>query len=101
MAWARPSERVEEAGAYRHRVDLPSALGRYCVEKGSIATNGISLTINGVELADNGVGMAASVIPHTWDHTNLHTLAIGDTVNVEVDVMAKYVERQCLPYLKF
>ena len=44
--------------------------------------------------------MLVTIIPHTWEHTNLNTLAIGDALNVEVDVMAKYVERLCLPYLK-
>jgi riboflavin synthase len=40
------------------------------------------------------------IIPHTWEHTNLHRLGIGGRVNVEVDVIAKYVERLCQPYLK-
>lgn len=93
-------ERVEEEGAWRHKFLLPPTLGRYCVEKGSIALNGISLTINGVEPHDEGAVLLVTIIPHTWDHTNLHALAIGDALNVEVDVIAKYVERLCLPYLK-
>ena len=97
---ARLVERVEADGAWRHVFLLPQALGRYCVEKGSIALNGISLTINGLEDRDDGVAMLVTIIPHTWEHTNLNTLAIGDALNVEVDVMAKYVERLCLPYLK-
>jgi riboflavin synthase len=97
---ARLVERVEADGAWRHVFLLPQALGRYCVEKGSIALNGISLTINGLEDRDDGVAVLVSIIPHTWEHTNLNTLAIGDDLNVEVDVMAKYVERLCLPYLK-
>lgn len=97
---ARLVERVEEGGAYRHRFALPAALGRYCVEKGSIALNGISLTINAVEPDTGDVALLVTIIPHTWEHTNLHAIAIGDALNVEVDVMAKYVERLCLPYLK-
>lgn len=97
---ARLAERVGEDGAFRHRFLLPAALGRYCVEKGSIALNGISLTINGVEPEADGIAVLVTIIPHTWTQTNLHTLAIGDDLNVEVDVMAKYVERLCLPYLK-
>lgn len=97
---ARLAERVEEDGAFRHRFLLPAALGRYCVEKGSIALNGISLTINGVEPEADGIAVLVTIIPHTWTQTNLHTLAIGDDLNVEVDVMAKYVERLCLPYFK-
>ena len=97
---ARLAERVEADGAYKHVFVLPDTLGRYCVEKGSIALNGISLTINGLDQRDEGVAVLVTIIPHTWEHTNLNTLAIGDDLNVEVDVMAKYVERLCLPYLK-
>jgi riboflavin synthase len=97
---ARLVERVAADGAWRHVFLLPQALGRYCVEKGSIALNGISLTINGLEDGDEGVAVLVTVIPHTWDHTNLNALTVGDELNVEVDVMAKYVERLCLPYLK-
>ena len=97
---ARLAERVEADGAWRHVFLLPPDLGRYCVEKGSIALNGISLTINGLTDRDDGVAALATIIPHTWEHTNLSSLAIGDALNVEVDVMAKYVERLCLPYLK-
>lgn len=97
---ARLVEQVEADGAWRHVFLLPQALGRYCVEKGSIALNGISLTINGLQQRDDGVAVLVTIIPHTWENTNLNTLAIGDVLNVEVDVMAKYVERLCLPYLK-
>jgi riboflavin synthase len=97
---ARLAERVEADGAWRHCFELPAALGRYCVEKGSIALNGISLTINGVQPRGDHIAVLVTIIPHTWDHTNLHSLSIGDDLNVEVDVMAKYVERLCLPYLK-
>ncbi|MDC9825364.1 riboflavin synthase [Devosia sp. ZB163] len=97
---ARLVERVEADGAWRHVFLLPEALGRYCVEKGSIALNGISLTINGLEDRDEGVAVLVTIIPHTWEHTNLNALPIGDALNVEIDVMAKYVERLCLPYLK-
>lgn len=99
-ALARLLERGEAEGAWKHVFLLPGTLERYCVEKGSIALNGISLTINGVEQTREGVAVSATIIPHTWEHTNLHRLAIGDDLNVEVDVMAKYVERLCLPYLK-
>jgi riboflavin synthase len=89
-----------EAGAWKLELALPPALSRYCVEKGSIALNGISLTLNAVrDHADHTV-IAITIIPHTWQHTNLHEVQAGDAVNVEVDVMAKYVERLCQPYLK-
>lgn len=92
---------VAEVGAYRLGFPLPGALARYSVEKGSIALNGISLTLNGI-FDDGGGGKsraAVTIIPHTWEHTNLHAAKVGSRVNVEIDVMAKYVERLCQPYL--
>ena len=92
---------IAEDGAYRLSFDLPQSLSRYCVEKGSIAFNGISLTINGLtELKNGNTQVAVTIIPHTWEHTNLYAAKIGDAINVEVDVMAKYVERLCQPYQK-
>jgi riboflavin synthase len=92
---------IEEAGAWRLVVNLPAGLGRYCVGKGSIALNGISLTINTlVDRPDGTHDIGLMIIPHTWEHTNLSSLSVGDDLNVEVDVMAKYVERLCTPYLK-
>jgi riboflavin synthase len=95
---------VKEAsgGARLLRFSLPGTLYPYCVEKGSIALNGISLTINGVSGLDPAGNFAIhiTIIPHTWDHTNLHSCVPGDEVNVEVDVLAKYVERLCRSYIK-
>ena len=88
-------------GAWRLSVALPATLHGYCVEKGSIALNGISLTLNSVGRPDGSEAfeVGLTIIPHTWDHTNLHALSVGDDLNVEVDVIAKYVERLCQPYL--
>jgi riboflavin synthase len=69
--------------------ELPTALARYCVEKGSIAINGISLTVNQIR----GPRISVMIIPHTWQNTNLEKLRPGDQVNVEVDILAKYVEK--------
>jgi riboflavin synthase len=69
--------------------DLPAELLRYTVEKGSIAVDGVALTIASL---DDG-GFAVALIPHTLAETTLDVLAPGDAVNVEVDVLAKYVER--------
>jgi riboflavin synthase len=92
---------IPEDGAYRLAFDLPQSLSKYCVEKGSICLNGISLTINGLTEQKNGdTQVAITIIPHTWEHTNLYAAKIGDAINVEVDVMAKYVERLCQPYQK-
>lgn len=70
-------------------VRVPEELGRYVALKGSIAIDGISLTVAGWQ---NGVADIA-VIPFTYAHTNLRDLTVGDPVNLECDVLAKYVER--------
>ena len=70
-------------------IEAAPDLLRYCVEKGSIAVQGVSLTI--AELADDA--FAVALIPHTLAETTLGSIAIGDRVNLEVDVLAKYVER--------
>jgi len=70
-------------------VDVSPELMRYIVDKGSIAVDGISLTV--AESADRT--FAVSIIPHTWDHTTLSDKRAGDTVNVECDILGKYVEK--------
>jgi len=69
--------------------DAPPELHRYIAEKGSIAVSGTSLTVAGVD----DRGLAVALIPHTREVTTLGTLAVGDRVNLEVDILAKYVER--------
>jgi riboflavin synthase len=83
-------------------VALPAGLYRYCVEKGSIAVSGISLTLNAVSPpeADGRFRIGLTIIPHTWTATTLQHARPASRVNIEVDVMAKYVERLCQPYLK-
>jgi riboflavin synthase len=76
-------------GNYWLSVDIPGELARYVVWKGSIALNGISLTVARLDGARVGV----AVIPHTYEATNISELKPGDPVNVECDVLAKYVER--------
>ncbi|HKP69465.1 MAG TPA: hypothetical protein VJV05_09285, partial [Pyrinomonadaceae bacterium] len=68
---------------------FPSEMSRYLVYKGSVAVEGISLTI--AALAESHFDIA--IIPKTWELTNLSTLSPGDPVNLEADVIAKYVER--------
>ena len=68
---------------------LPPDLARYVVEKGSITVDGVSLTV----AATDGATFAVALIPTTLAHTTLGACAVGDTVNLEVDVVAKYVER--------
>lgn len=74
---------------YTVRIGFPADLARYLVYKGSVSVEGISLTI--AALGDESFDIA--VIPKTWELTNLSTLSPGDAVNLEVDVIAKYVER--------
>src|SRR5437899_12379782 len=76
------------------RVRVPEGLNRYLVEKGSVTVDGISLTV--VEALDDGFTVA--VIPHTAEVTTLGRKGPGDRVNLEVDVMAKYVERLLAEY---
>ncbi len=76
------------------RIGLPPALARYVVEKGSIAVDGVSLTVSAVSPADDrDPWFEVSLIPTTLRETTLGARTPGDTVNLEVDVIAKYVER--------
>ncbi len=73
-------------------VDIPESLTRYLVEKGSVAVEGISLTVAAIE----GTHLRIAIIPFTVAQTNLRTLQAGDPVNLECDVLAKYVEKLLL-----
>jgi riboflavin synthase len=74
------------------KVAVPAQVSRFMVEKGSIAIEGISLTIARWEPEGNVVHMA--IIPHTYARTNLHTLQAGQPVNIEADVLIKYMEQR-------
>ncbi len=82
----RPGENWEVV-----RIGCPPDLVRYLVEKGSVAVDGVSLTV--VEVADDPAGFTVSLIPQTLTDTTLGGRAVGESVNVEVDVLAKYVAR--------
>ncbi|HEY0974336.1 MAG TPA: riboflavin synthase [Solimonas sp.] len=82
-------ERSEDARSIRLVFEAPGELRRYIARKGSICIDGISLTVNEVSGARFGV----NIIPHTARHTTLGARAIGDPVNLEVDVIARYLER--------
>lgn len=71
-------------------IEIPDSLTRYVVEKGSITVEGISLTVANI----SGTRVGIAIIPHTYTATNLHTLSPGDPVNIEVDVLARYAEKQ-------
>ena len=74
-------------------VRLPTELAKYLAYKGSVAIEGVSLTVNRVVDRERGCEFGVNVIPHTYQVTTLHSLRAGDRVNVEVDLIARYVER--------
>jgi riboflavin synthase len=83
-------ERTENKnGSYLLHFSFPESFTKYVVHKGSICVNGVSLTV--VETVSNSFSVA--IIPYTWQHTNLQYLTQGDTVNIEFDVIGKYVEK--------
>ncbi|WP_300578808.1 riboflavin synthase [Phenylobacterium sp.] len=80
---------VSEGGSHRVKVRVPRPLHRYIAPKGSIAIEGVSLTVNEVE--DDVFGV--NLIPHTWDVTTLGRLSVGSKVNLEIDMLARYLAR--------
>jgi len=77
------------AGGYALRIDIPADLARYVIFKGSLCIEGISLTVAAIE----GTEVTVAIIPHTVKMTNLKSLKPGDPINLEVDMIAKYVEK--------
>ncbi len=80
----------DESGDRWLEIEIPESLTRYVVEKGSITVEGISLTVAKV----SGRRLTIAIIPHTYAETNLHALSSGEPVNIEVDVLARYAEKQ-------
>jgi len=81
--------RREEGGSLRLTIEAPKALARSIAPKGSVSVDGVSLTVNEV----NGVHFGVNIIPHTATATTLGALAPGDRVNLEIDLVARYVAR--------
>lgn len=86
---ARVVRIAEDGGSHRLDVEAPAELARFIAEKGSVTLNGVSLTVNGVE----GRFFGVNIIPHTWAATTLGLLQEGQQVNMEVDMIARYVAR--------
>lgn len=87
--------RVENrSGNYQLQFSLPPEHARYLVEKGSVTIDGISLTVNAVSRD----GFSVNIIPHTYANTTLGQLKTGDNVNIETDIIGKYVERLTSPW---
>jgi len=78
-----------EGGSHRLQIRAPRPLHRYIASKGSISVEGVSLTVNAVD--DDIFGV--NIIPHTWEVTTLGGLGVGDRVNLEIDMLARYLAR--------
>lgn len=85
----------DQNGSWLFTFEYDATQGNITVEKGSVCVNGISLTV--VNSKANSFSVA--IIPYTFEHTNLHTLKVGDTVNLEFDIIGKYIARILKPQL--
>jgi riboflavin synthase len=79
----------EKNGSWEYVIEIDEKFAPLIIEKGSISLNGISLTIFNI----TNTSFTVAIIPYTYEHTNMHTLALGDKVNVEFDMVGKYVGR--------
>ena len=84
---------VPEGDSHRVSIAAPKTLGRFIAGKGSVTIDGISLTVNEVEDTGDRTVFGINVIPHTWEMTNLQDAAVGKAVNLEIDLLARYVAR--------
>jgi len=94
---ARLVSRLEDGRAERFEFEVPAALARYVAKKGSVCLDGVSLTVNEVD----GCRFSVCLIPHTLQITTLGGLKAGDAVNLEVDLIARYLERLMDPELRY
>jgi riboflavin synthase len=85
-------ERREDARSWRLRIEAPAELARYIAHKGSICVDGVSLTVNAVD----GACFELNIVPHTLDQTIIARYQVGTRVNLEVDLIARYLERLLL-----
>lgn len=85
-------EEIKTSGFSRRlTISIADELCQYAVARGSITLDGISLTINDIE----GNKVSVTIIPHTWNHTIAHQWKVGTAINLEVDLIARYIERLC------
>lgn len=85
----RVSGRKRRGDSWVFQFEVATELGRYMIEKGSVAVNGVSLTVNSCD----GSSFEVNIVPHTFQVTTLEGLQVGDEVNIEVDIIGKYVEK--------
>ena len=87
-------QRMEPVGeSWELRILAPRGLGKYLAYKGSITVNGVSLTVNSINDIADGTELSINLIPHTVQNTSLQALQAGSRVNLEIDLIARYVER--------
>src|SRR3982751_436259 len=84
---------VEEGGSHRVRVHAGPEIAPFVAPKGSITLDGVSLTVNEVEDDPTGVTIGVNIIPHTAAVTTFGSIAAGDAINIEIDVLARYLQR--------
>ena len=92
-AVASVAEVIEDGGSLRVAIDVPRELGPMIAAKGSVTLDGASLTVNTVEDRADATRFTVNLIPHTADHTTLGGIAAGRELNVEIDVLARYLKR--------
>ena len=93
----KTNESQNNEGSWHLVIKAPLSLAKYLAYKGSIVVNGTSLTVNKVEDLKDGCLMHINLIPHTLQNTTLQYLKAGSLVNLEVDLIARYVERMLTP----
>lgn len=84
---------IEEGGSHRVRITAGPEIAPFVAPKGSITLDGVSLTVNEVEDGPDGVTIGVNIIPHTAAVTTFGSLAAGDPINIEIDVLARYLQR--------
>jgi riboflavin synthase len=82
-----------EGGSHRVTIAAPAALAPYVAAKGSLTVDGVSLTVNAVEDTETGVNLMLNIIPHTAEVTTFAAIGAGQPVNLEIDVLARYLQR--------
>ncbi|MGZ5135575.1 MAG: riboflavin synthase [Flavitalea sp.] len=82
-------DKIEMSGSWKLRIRFPEAFAQFVIEKGSVCINGVSLTAFDVQKDE----LSVAIIPYTFHHTNIKSLKVGDPINIEFDMIGKYVQR--------
>ncbi|MGA1798327.1 riboflavin synthase [Sphingomonas sp. 4RDLI-65] len=84
---------AEEGGSHRVTIRAGADIAPFIAPKGSVTVDGVSLTVNAIKDIDGEVEFGLNIIPHTWAVTTLGTIQMGQSVNIEIDVLARYLQR--------